>query len=209
MNKLAFVALGLTLAVTSCGGARPERAPPTPTTSPAPVMAGQTVMFFPVQYGNVPVAQATLQHFPIEQEKLDAELAYWLPQQAGNVRWLLPAAIQRAISRSPTLGVDIKNLAVGSFQRAQVKRIGDPLYGDLRKLAAVLDARFAVIPVAAEKIGTTEADARVQVATAVIDALNGTVLWFGVIESDGDARGEAGIASAAQAVARAFGGRKN
>jgi hypothetical protein len=208
MNKVAYVALGLTLVVTACG-ARPERAPPTPTTSPAPVMAGQTVMVFPVQYGNVPVAQATLQHFPIEQEKLDAELAYWLPQQAGNVRWLLPAAIQRAISRSPTLGVDIKNLAVGSFQRAQVKRIGDPLYGDLRKLAAVLDARFAIIPVAAEKIGTTEADARVQVATAVIDALNGTVLWFGVIESDVDARGEAGIASAAQAVARAFGGRKN
>jgi hypothetical protein len=197
------------LVAAGCGGMRPERAPPPPTTSPAPVMAGQTVMIFPVQYGNVPVAQATLQRFPVEKEKLDAEIAYWLPQQAGTVRWLLPSAIQRVISRSPTLGVDIKNLAVGSFQRAQVKRIGDPLYGDLRKLAAVLDARFAVIPVAAEQIGASEADARVQVATALIDALNGTVLWFGVIESAADARGEAGIASAAQAIARAFSGKKN
>jgi hypothetical protein len=208
MKRLSNAVLAWALVVAACG-ARPQRAPPTPTTSPAPVLAGQTVMFFPVQYGNVPVAVATLQHFPIDKEKLDAELAYWLPQQAGNVRWVLPATIQRAISRSPTLGVDITNLAVGSFQRAQVKRIGDPLFGDLRKLAAVLDARFAVIPVAAEQIGTTEANARVQVATAVIDALNGTVLWFGVIESDAAARGDAGVSSAAQTIARAFGGRKN
>ncbi len=201
--------LPLLVAFAACGG-RPQNAPPVPAATPAPVLSGQTVMIFPVQRGNVPVAQAESQHFTIATEKLDAELAYWLPQVATNVKWTLPNAIQRAITRSPSLAIDINNLAVNSFQQAQVKRIGDPLFGDLRKLAAVLDTRLAVIPIAAERIGATNDSARVQVATAVIDALSGNVVWFGIIESDADARGEeAGIASAAQAMARAFAGKRN
>ena len=197
------------LAVAGCG-ARADKAPPVPAATPAPILTGQSVMIFPVQRGNIPVGQAALQHFPVSSTKLDSELAYWLPQLAGGVKWTLPTAIQRAITRSPTLGVDINNLAVGAFQRAEVKRVGDPLYGDLRKLAAVLDTRIAVIPVAAEMIGTSSQTARVQIATAVLDALGGHVLWFGIIEADADAAGEdAGLASAAQAMARAFTGKRN
>ena len=101
------------------------------------------------------------------------------------------------------------NLMRVARQPAQVKRIGDPLFGDLRRLAAVLNARLALIPVAAESIGRTEGEARVQVATAIIDALDGTVLWFGITESEADARGpEAGLASVAQVMARQLGGRR-
>ncbi len=196
-----------TIAVAACG-ARAEKVPPVPVATPAPVLSGQTVMIFPVQRGNVPTADPQLQHYTLATDKLDAELAYWLPQVATNVKWTLPAAIQRAITRSPTLEVDINNLAVASFQRAEVKRIGDPLFGDLRKLASVLNTRVAVIPIAAERIGTNPQTARVQVATAVVDAMNGMVIWFGMIEGDADATGEeAGIASAAQAMARAVGGK--
>lgn len=206
--RLRYLVLS-TIALAACG-ARNEKAPPVPAATPAPVLTGQTVMIFPVQRGNVPVADPQLQHFTLATDKLDAELAYWLPQTATNVKWTLPAAIQRAITRSPSLAVDINNLAITSFQRAEVKRIGDPLFGDLRKLAAVLDTRLAVIPIAAERIGTNPQTARVQVATAVIDAMNGMVIWFGVIEGDAEATSEeAGIASAAQAMARAFGGKKN
>jgi hypothetical protein len=206
MRRFSFLLLVLAAA---CGSARNEKAPPAPAATSAPVLAGQTIMIFPVQQGFVPNPTATQQHYPLDSSKLDAELAYWLPQVAGNARWILPATTQRAISRSPTLGVNINNLAVGAFQRAQVKRIGDPLFGDLRKLAAVLDAPIAVIPVAAEFIGLTQDQSRAQIATAVIDALNGTVLWFGVIESEPEARGDAAIASAAQVFARTFAGKKN
>jgi hypothetical protein len=191
-----------------CGSARRE-APPVPASEPAPVLVGQTVMVFPVQRGYVPVADTMARHFTIDTGALDAELGYWLPQAAANVRWTLPETIQRAITRSPTLGVDINNLEVSSFRRGQVKRVGDPLFGDLRKLASVLDARFAVIPVAAEAIGATPADARVQIATAVLDAMSGTVLWFGVLEATEPGGQQAGLASAAQAFARAFSGRRN
>jgi hypothetical protein len=196
------------LLVAACS--RPQTAPPVPAASTAPVLIGETVMIFPVQRGSVPVADTSARHFAVAQDKLDAELAYWLPQQANSVRWILPEQIQRSITRSPTLQIDIHNLGVGAFQRAQVKRVGDPLFGDLRKLSAVLDARVAVIPVAAELIGGSPETARVQVATAVIDALSGNVLWFGVIEGDADARGaEAGVASAAQAFARTFAPKRN
>jgi hypothetical protein len=205
MTKIALLAVR---ALAACGGK--QAAPPVPAATRAPVLIGETVMIVPVQRGSVPVADTAARHFGLAQEKLDAELAYWLPQQANTVRWILPAQIQRAISRSPTLQIDIGNLAVGAFQRAEVKRIGDPLFGDLRKLAAVLDSRIAVIPIAAEQIGRTPEAARVQVATAVIDALSGNVLWFGVIESDATALGEeAGVASAAQAFARTFAPRRN
>jgi hypothetical protein len=208
MRRLSFLLLALGAA---CGGSKTaDNAPPAPATNtPAPVLAGQTVMVFPVQRGSVPIADAAQQHYALDTDKLNAELAYWLPQLAGNAKWILPAAIQRAITRSPTLGVDMNNLAVTAFQRAQVKRIGDPLFGDLRKLAAVLDAPIAVIPVAAEFIGATEADSRAQIATAVINAMDGTVVWFGVIEGDTEARGDASIASAAQTFARKFSGKKN
>jgi hypothetical protein len=196
------------MALAACS--RPQAAPPVPAASTAPVLIGETVMIFPVQRGSVPVADTSARHFVVAQEKLDAELAYWLPQLANGVRWVLPEQIQRAITRSPTLQIDIHNLGVGAFQRAQVKRVGDPLYGDLRKLSAVLDARVAVIPVAAELIGASPQTARVQVATAVIDALGGHVLWFGVIESDTAARGaDAGVASVAQALARTFAPKRN
>jgi hypothetical protein len=206
MKKALFVTL---LAVAGCG-ARSDKAPPVPAATPAPVLISQTVMVFPVQRGSVPVADATMQRSPIAIDKLDAEIAYWLPELANTVKWTLPAAIQRAITRSPSLAIDINNLAVGSFQRAQVKRVGDPLFGDLRKLAAVLDTRIAVIPVAAERLAAPGQPARVQIATAVLDALSGNVIWFGVIESDAEATAEdAGIASAAQAMARAFAGKRN
>ena len=209
MRRLTVALLTLAL-LGGCAGARPRGAPPAPTTAPAPVLTGFTVMLFPTQRGPVPVADATLRHFPLAGDKLDAEIGYWLPQTAPGVKWIMPRTIQRALARSPALAVDIQNLAVGSFHRAQVKRIGDPLFGDLRRLAAVLDARMAVIPVAAEYIGATPASARVQIATAVIDALDGTVFWYGVIESAPDAIGEdVALASAAQAFARAFAGRRN
>ncbi|MGQ0813449.1 MAG: hypothetical protein ACT4O1_03190, partial [Gemmatimonadota bacterium] len=124
-------------------------------------------------------------------------------------RWLLPETIDRTLARSPGLNIDPRALAVGSFQRAQVKRIGDPLFGDLARLAAVLSAHVALIPVAAEFLGASADSAVLNIATAVIDPTDGDVLWFGVIAGTEKGAGkDVAIASAAQAFVRAFAGRQ-
>jgi hypothetical protein len=206
MRSVGIFVLFIGLLLAGCGKAR-VAPPPAMTAGPAPVLVGMRVMLFPTQFGAVPIADTTFSHFPLDRAALDAEIAYWLPQLGRSIQWIPPATVQRALDRSPALGIDIRNLPVTSFQRAQVRRIGDPLYGDLRKLAAVLDARIAIIPVAAEYIGVTPNGARVQIATAVIDALDGTVLWFGVLQSEADGMdANAAVASAAQVFARAFAG---
>jgi hypothetical protein len=203
--------LGLVLVLAgACGGGKvgPRAAPPAPTAASAPALRGATVMVFPVQNGSVPSPDASARHFPADRAAVDAELAYWFKQHGSVARWLLPETIDRTIARSPTLNIEVRNLAVGAFQRAQVKRIGDPLFGDLARLAAVLSANVAVIPVAAEYIGADAASAVLTIATAVIDPTDGDVIWFGVIAgTEQGAAGGAAIASAAQAFAGAFAGR--
>lgn len=164
-------------------------------------------MLFPVQDASVPARDA--QHWPADHAALDAELAYWLKQNTPGTRWILPPDIERLLARSPGLDIDPHRLAVNIFTRAKVKRIGDPLFGDLARLAAVLGAQLAVIPVAAEYVGADQPSAELNVATAVINATDGTVIWFGVIAgSEKGMNSAAAIASAAQAFARAFGPRK-
>lgn len=166
-------------------------------------------MVFPVQDGVIPSADS-LRHWPADRAALDAEIAYWLPQNAPRTKWILPERMDKTLARSPGMGIDIRGLAVGSFQRAQVRRIGDPLFGDLARLSAILEARLAVIPVGAEWAGAARETALLRIAAAVIDARSGDVIWFGVIEgSEQGAGSQAAVASAAQAFARAFAGRSS
>jgi hypothetical protein len=190
--------------VAACN-ARPKTPPPPPTAESAPSLRGATALVFPVQEGSVPSPDANARHWPVERAALDAEIAFWLQQAAPRTTWQMPEAIDRAIARSPTLAVNPRALAVGAFQHAQVKRIGDPLFGDLYRIAAVLNANVAVVPVAAEYIGVDAAQAALTIATAIINPQDGTVIWFGVIAGAEKGAGSQGaVASAAQAFARAF-----
>jgi hypothetical protein len=183
---------------------------------PAPDLTGQRVMVLPAQPGawsGVPVAGAAL-----DPAELDAELGFWLTDGAPRVQWVLPPELARALARSPGLGIDLGSLAVGSFRRAEVRRIGDPLFGDLRRLSALVDARHALVPVAAafvEVAGGEGAQAtgappaaaqgRVEVAAALVDTFTGLVLWFGVVGGEpGRLADGAVIATAARALARAM-----
>lgn len=200
------VAYGMALMMAACTR---HHAPPLPGSATAPTFRGIGVLLLPVQEGAVPSPDSTAHHWPIDRAALDGEIAYWMQQGKPVARWILPATIDRSLARNPGLEIKPRALAVGIFQHAQVKRIGDPLFGDLRRLAGVFDAEIAVIPVAAEYIGATPEVATVNIATAVINAVDGTVLWFGVITgSEKGAPSEAAVAAAAQAFASAFGEKK-
>ena len=134
----------------------------------------------------------------------EAELVYALNERGRGVRWLMPQTLRAQLARNPALDVPLENLPVDSFLQAQVNRIGDPLYGYLRRLAAISNSTIALIPVEVRHRATTaEVPGAVEVVTALVDVGSGRVAWFGVVQGVAGAGSSPGaLASAAGALAR-------
>jgi hypothetical protein len=178
--------------------------------APFPDIGGRTVMLLPVQAA-VPVvaapatadpARAPVPLPPELRTALEAELAYWLPERAARSRWLLPDAIERAVARSPMLDVRLRELTVRDFQRARLESIGDPLYGELRRVGALMDARAALLPIGALWIPEAGGGGRVHLVVALIDTMGGQVIWQGVVAGTAGPLNDASVvASVAEALA--------
>ena len=190
-------------ALAACGASRaaPSADAPPP---PAPDLTGAVVMLLPTQ-------ESAFTRDPVDGgggagELLDAELAFWLREHGPHVRWVGPDRLRQHLARSPGLGIDIAHLDVSIFRHAQVKRVGDPLFGDLVRLGSLAGARFALIPTfAAYAPGANGGPGRLELAATLIDCSDGRVYWFGVVAGEPGAPGDrATVASAAQALARAL-----
>jgi hypothetical protein len=147
--------------------------------------------------------------FPVQRSTgvsgdLDAEVAFGLRSRGPDVTWILPADLQNVLDRSPALGSRIRGLDIAAFGVGEVRRIGDPLYGDLRRLASVVDGQVALIPLQASVVADTAgAGTAVALSATLIDVRSGRVLWFGVVKGDTRDPADAGtLASAADALAR-------
>jgi hypothetical protein len=134
----------------------------------------------------------------------EAELVDALGARGGGVRWLMPQQLRTMVARSPTLDVPIDALPVGIFLQAQVDRVGDPLYGQLRRLAALANGQLALIPVQVRhRPDAPERPGAIEVVATLIDTGNGRVFWFGVVEGvPGGGADPRALASAADALAR-------
>lgn len=187
-------AVGVLAAVSLGGCVHRHAPPPEPGTSRGtpPDLRGVSVMVFPVQRSTgVP-------------GDLDAEVAFGLHSWGPDVAWILPAELQDALDRSPSLGSRIRGLDITAFGVGEVRRIGDPLYGNLRRLASVVDGQVALIPLQASLVADTAgAGTAVALSATLIDVRSGRVLWFGVVKGDARESADAGaLASAADALAR-------
>jgi len=167
---------------------------PSPGTSNSlpPDVSGRTVMVLPVQ------AEVGVEG------DADAELAFALTSRESAVDWVFRAQLESALERSPGLGARTTGLAAGMFLRREVQRVGDPLYGDLRRLAALVNAEVALIPVALLPSELDENGLRsFEASVALIDVRSGRVLWFGVVAGDPGNLGDPGVlASAMDRLAR-------
>jgi hypothetical protein len=168
-------------------------------------MMGRKVMILPVQVvDGVP-------------GPIDPELEFALNEQGEGVEWIFPDRLQRQIDRTPSLEMRLADLPVGTFFRAEIQRIGDPLFRYIRQLAALTGAQMAIIPLRVryrgpmevEEVEGAEADGveatgpAIEIMTTVIDAVSGRVFWTGVTESDeGAADDPATLADAADTFAR-------
>jgi hypothetical protein len=202
-RRLVVVALLL------CGCARRVQPPSAdvPADRPFPDMSGRDVMVMPVQGATpsiaVPLTSTAVALTSDARTSLEAELSFWLPDAAPRVRWLLPAAVERAARNAPTLGVHVRELQIQELLRARLQSIGDPLYTELRQVALLTNVRPALVPIGAVWIGDADGTGRVHLAAALIDTHGGAVLWNGVVAGTrGPAVNAATIASVAQALAR-------
>jgi hypothetical protein len=129
----------------------------------------------------------------------DSELAHALRARGGGVTWVFPPDLEEALGRSPGLRARIRGLPVQIFGQAEVNRIGDPLFGNLVRLAGLTGADVALIPVEL-KYGEGGA---FNLGAALIATRTGRVSWYGVVEgSSGGAGNPATLASVAEMLAR-------
>jgi hypothetical protein len=188
----------------AAGAACVKAAAPSAADAPQPVpdLRGQRVMLYPVQ---------ALEGLGAE---IDAEVVFALTQRGGEVDWIRADAMRRALATSPGLDVKLEGLPVGVFMQTEVRRVGDPLFGYLRRMGALVDSDLALIPVLARQRpgsavtpqstpGTLINAPYVEVAATVLNIRNGQVLWFGVVAGEGADPGDPrGLATAAEALAR-------
>ena len=166
----------------------PARAPPR---RPCRTSRGARVMVFPVQ-DSQGVGPGT-----------DAELAFALSQRGSEVDWVFADAMGRALQASPGMETRLDGLPVAIFLQVEVRRVGDPLYGYLRRIGALVDSEVALIPVLVRRHpGSAESPGTVEISTAVISVRTGQVLWFGSAEGEpGGVDDPRALASAADALA--------
>ncbi|HSG09055.1 MAG TPA: hypothetical protein VLA36_11905 [Longimicrobiales bacterium] len=132
----------------------------------------------------------------------DAELAFGLQDRSREVSWIFPPRLQEVLDRSPGMG-RLEGLPVGVFSAGEVRRIGDPLYGDLRRLGAMTDADVALIPLRAAAQPADSLGVVVRVSAAVIHVRTGRVLWFGMVAGEpSEASDQGALASAMDVLAR-------
>lgn len=182
--------------LTACAG-DPPPSPDLPQPA-VPNLAGLDVMVLPAQPapGGVPAG-------------FDEALSALLETEYDNVEWRLPAELVRAAARSPILDVDPRALSVSILRNPEETHIRDPLLGDLRRLGALVDARYAVVVYRAGYVVPADSAAghgRVEAAAAIIDTVGGRILWRGLVAGErGPAGDEVVLATAVQEVARLIG----
>ena len=135
-----------------------------------PDLRGRRVMVFPVQLrGGVP-------------GDADPEIVFALRNKSTEVAWIFSDELEAVVERSPAVDTAVRGLPVGVFLGAEVRRIGDPLWGQLLRLGALTNSDIALIPVVVRPgalgAGGTSV---VEIVATILNVRTGRVIWFGVV----------------------------
>lgn len=174
-----------------CGGGTAEPPGAGTTTGFVPDLRGRRVMVFPVQFqGDVA-------------GDVDPEIAFAFRGRGSEIDWVFPDELQRVLDRAPTVETSVGALPVGMFLQAEVERVGDPLYGQLRRMGDLVNSSLAFIPVMV-RMGAqgVEGVSVVEIVSTILDVRTGRVIWFGVIAgAPGEVADFGSVASAVQKLA--------
>lgn len=167
----ALPSAAVLLVLAACGASPPPE--PGLSRGVPPDLRGRRVILLPVQI------VAGVDGDP------DAELAFTLIDAGDEVDWVREDAIQDAMRRSPTVQTRTRGLPVGTFLQAEVDRVGDPLYGYLRRMEALVEADAILLPIAATyeaNEAIPDSGPRVRITATLIEPRTGRVMWFGIEE---------------------------
>ncbi len=208
-ERWIVLSAGLALvAAVACGGGGADEPMPAPGFG---ALSGQTVLVLPVQYarqvpggwigGAVNAQEAA--------RAADGEITFALAELGGRATWVTPDQQMDALARQPSLEVFPYLLSVDEVRREGkgLRHVRDPLYGEVRVLAALFDARYAVLPLEISYESNPPdqgGGGQLAVLTVILDARSGTVVWYGTVRGDGaQPPASAGaLASLAQVFAR-------
>ena len=113
--------------------------------------AGVPVVVFPVQSatplidGSWPGDQLSLDR---TLETIDAELAFAFGEIRAGDYWATPRDVVAQAARNPLIGVDPERLAYQGLLSKPMpeEQLYEPLHSQLRRIAALFDARFVIVP---------------------------------------------------------------
>ena len=158
-----------TVIALGCAGTRPA---PSAGDSQGtiPDLRGRRVMVFPVQLQAGVLGD------------VDLEISFAFRNKSARVVWIFSDELEAVVQRSPSVDTTVRGLPVGIFLRAEVRRISDPLWGQLLRLGALTNSDIALIPVAVRP-GTSVAGgtSTVEIVTTILNVRTGRVIWFGVV----------------------------
>lgn len=202
---VALGATGLLAWATALGCKRGAEPAPAPGFG---VLSGQRVLVLPVQYvtrapggwiGGAANAESAAR-------QADSEIAFALGEESGRAEWITPTRQVEALRSRPSIQVNPYLLSADEARREgrRLRDVRDPLYGEIRMLAALFDTRFAVWPMELYYEPDAEGvEGRLAIRTFLLDARSGDVLWYGEIGGPGgqDPATAGALAGAAQAFA--------
>ena len=118
----------------------------------------------------------------------DMEITFALNEVGGRATWVTPEMQLEELSRRPMIDVVPYLLSADEARQkgGSLRHVRDPLYGEIRMLAALFDARYAVFPMEfLYEQDEEEGGGHLAIRTFVLDARAGTVLWYGLVRGDG------------------------
>ena len=167
----------------------PERSAP-PSASPGVLvaLASQPLVVLPVQ--NVRIA------VPVWTDKvgepraylasLDDEIAFAVREAGIRGKWAFPPALARASRRNPSYAADPYAISFDQLVPAEKepdKPIGEPLASQLRALAALFDARHALVPTTL-RLTPEDVGGRATLHLVVVDVRAARVTWRGDVTGE-------------------------
>jgi hypothetical protein len=117
---------------------------------------------------------------------VDDEIAFAVRERGLRGKWAYPADLARAAKRNPTYASDPYTIALdplAAVEKDAGKMIAEPLAGQLRALAALSSARYALVPVEL-RLAPDAAGGRATLHLVVVDSRQATLVWKGDVTGD-------------------------